>query len=222
MTNMQKTLYVRSFDQSLHEKLEEFAREQGIKPGTIVEDALEKWIAQKKLVPRKHFAIIYSDEKSLLNFMKKIQDATNEDEWSHTCLGPENHFALKYLRKNDWLDASIKPYNPTEKSGYEYPKKVFGKLQTMSKEKKTMFMGFMTEDFAHEKSLNVANKVEKLYNASKAIGVAFCPYRLEDVMKAPLSDIFELIEDHDKTLLLKDGKLFEWNFKEENPFKLIA
>ena len=82
-------------------------------------------------------------------------------------------------------------------------------------------MGFMTEDFAHEKSLNIANKVEKVYNTKKAIGVAFCPYRLEDVMKAPLSDIFELIEDHDKTLILKDGKVFEWNFSEENPFKLI-
>ena len=82
-------------------------------------------------------------------------------------------------------------------------------------------MGFMTEDFAHEKSLNIANQVEKIYNSKKAVGVAFCPYRLEDVMNAPLSDIFELIEDHDKTLVLKDGKAFEWNFSEENPFKLI-
>jgi hypothetical protein len=219
---MQKTLYVRSFDQDLHKKLEEFAKEQGIKPGTMVEDALEKWIKQKKVVPRKHYAIIYSDKESLIDFMQKIQNNTKDSEWSHVCLGPDEHFALKYLKKHDWLDASIKPYNPTKKSDYEYPKKVFDKLKAMSKKKKTMFMGFMTEDFAHEKSLNIANKVEKIYNTKRALGVTFCPYRMDDVMSAPMSDIFELIEDHDKTMILKDGKVYEWNFKEENTFKLLV
>jgi len=219
---MKQTLYVRSFDTKLHSKLEEFAKEQGVKPGTIVEDALEKWISQKKILPRKHFAIIYSDNNSLIDFMDKVKNATKDGDWTHVCLGRENHFALKHLKKYDFMDAAIKPYAPTEKSGFDYPRKVFDKLQAISKKKKAMFMGFMTEDFAHEKSLNVANKVEKIYNSHKAIGVAFCPYRLEDIIKAPLSDIFELIEDHDKTLVLKDGKLFEWNFNEANPYQLLV
>jgi len=112
---MQQTLYVRSFDTDLHKKLEDFARDQGVKPGTIVEDALEKWIAQKKTLPRKHFALIYSDKESLINFIQKIQNNTKDSDWTHACLGPENHFALKHLRKHDWVDAAIKPYNPTKK-----------------------------------------------------------------------------------------------------------
>jgi len=109
-----------------------------------------------------------------------------------------------------------------KKSDYEYPNKVFDKIRSISKKKKTMFMGFMTEDFAHEKSLNISNKVEKIYNTKRSIGVAFCPYRTEDIMKAPMSDIFELIDYHDKTLILKDDKVYEWNLKEENPIKLLV
>jgi len=219
---MQKTLYVRSFNRELHGKLEEFAREQGVNAGTIVEDALEKWISQKKQVPRKHFALIYSDEKSLINFMESIRSATKNGEWSHACLGPENHFALKYLKHNDWLDIAIKPYNPTKKSGYDYPKKIFNKIREMSKQKKTAFIGFMTEDFAHEKSLNIANRVERIYNTKRSVGVAFCPYRKEDIMNAPMSDIFDLIDLHDKTLILQGEKVFVWNISEENPYKLLV
>jgi len=84
---MSKVLYVRGFNEKLHNELDDQARKEGISSASILENAFEEWLKNKKEVPTKHYLVLYSDDKSLLNFIRKVNDLDDED-WMHVTCGP--------------------------------------------------------------------------------------------------------------------------------------
>jgi len=50
---MSKVLYVRGFNEKLHSELDDQARKEGIPPASILENAFEEWLKNKKEVPTK-------------------------------------------------------------------------------------------------------------------------------------------------------------------------
>ncbi len=94
---MAKVLYVRGFDDKLHNKLDEQAREDGVSPASILENAFEEWLKSKQGIPAVHYLLLYSDDKSLLDFLKKIKNLIDND-WVKVTGGPQNHPGVKFLK----------------------------------------------------------------------------------------------------------------------------
>ncbi len=76
---MSKVLYVRGFNDKLHQELDDQARKEGVSPASILENAFEEWIKNKQGIPTKHYLVLYSDDKSLLNFIKRINELDDGD-----------------------------------------------------------------------------------------------------------------------------------------------
>ena len=89
MIYMSKVLYVRGFNENLHNELDDQAKKEGVSPASILENAFEEWLKNKKEIPTKHYLVLYSDDKSLLNFIRKVNDLDDED-WMHVTEGVSN------------------------------------------------------------------------------------------------------------------------------------
>ena len=59
---MSKVLYVRGFSNQLHGQLDEQAKKEGISAASILENAFEEWLKNKKEIPTKHYLVLYSDD----------------------------------------------------------------------------------------------------------------------------------------------------------------
>ncbi|MEE9535363.1 MAG: hypothetical protein V3V58_02330, partial [Nitrosopumilaceae archaeon] len=121
---MAKVLYVRGFNDKLHEKLDDQARKEGIPAASILENAFEDWLKNKQSAPTRHFLVLYADDDSLQNFLKKVTDL-NEDDWFNVTIGPDTHAGVKYLKKHGWYDATLSPYAQGIKNPEKYSSKVF-------------------------------------------------------------------------------------------------
>ncbi len=106
---MSKVLYVRGFNEKLHDSLDDQAKKEGVSPASILENAFEEWLKNKQGTPTKHYLVLYSDDKSLLNFIKRINELDDGDLFHVTC-GPQSHTGVKFLKKHGWYDATISPY----------------------------------------------------------------------------------------------------------------
>jgi len=93
---MAKTLYVRNVSETIHNKLNNISKDQGVPIGSILEEAVNEWIKHKDILPKQHNLVLYSDEESLMYFLKKIEDLTRQD-WNRIILGPESH-QLNYAK----------------------------------------------------------------------------------------------------------------------------
>ncbi len=217
---MSKVLYVRGFNEKLHEELDDQARKEGISPASILENAFEEWLKNKKEVPTKHYLVLYSDDKSLLNFIRKVNDL-DDDEWMHVTCGPQSHIGVKYLKKHGWFDATISPYVQGIKKPEKYSSKVFDHLGRVTAGKQTCFIGFMTEDIAHNHSLQKASEVEKMYNTKRISGVVFCPYDMRKLNDFNFTDVFKLFEEHDEIFVLKENEVYKLNVDKINHAKLF-
>ncbi len=217
---MSKVLYVRGFSDQLHGQLDEQAKKEGISAASILENAFEEWLKNKKDVPTKHYLVLYSDDDSLLNFMKKINDL-NDDDWFHVTCGSQSHVGVKYLKKHGWYDATLSPYIQGIKKPEKYASKVFDHLGSVTANKQACFIGFMTEDVAHHHSLQKAREIEKIYNTKRIGGVVFCPYDMRKLNNFNFTDIFKLFEEHDKIFVLKENEFYELNVDKTNHAKLF-
>jgi len=217
---MSKVLYVRGFNEKLHNELDDQARKEGISPASILENAFEEWLKNKKEVPTKHYLVLYSDDKSLLNFIRKVNDL-DDDGWMHVTCGPQSHIGVKYLKKHGWFDATISPYVQGIKKPEKYSSKVFDHLGRVTAGKQTCFIGFMTEDIAHNHSLQKASEVEKMYNTKRIGGVVFCPYDMRKLNDFNFTDVFKLFEEHDEIFVLKENEVYKLNVDKINHAKLF-
>jgi len=217
---MSKVLYVRGFNEKLHDTLDDQAKKEGVSPASILEDAFEEWIKNKQGIPTKHYLVLYSDDKSLLNFIKRINELDDGD-WFHVTCGPQSHTGVKYLKNHGWFDASISPYMQGIKKPEKYASKVFDHIGRVTADKKTCFIGFMTEDVAHQYSLQKASEVEKIYNTKRIGGVVFCPYDMRKLNDFNFIDIFELFEEHDEIFVLKENEVYKLNVDKTNHAKLF-
>ena len=217
---MSKVLYVRGFNDKLHNKLDEQAREEGVSPASILENAFEEWLKNKQGIPAVHYLLLYSDDKSLLGFLKKIKDLIDND-WMKVTGGPQNHPGVKFLKKNGWYDATLSPYTQGIKNPEKYSSKLFDKLASVTENKHACFVGFMTEDIAHQHSLQKATEIENIYNSKRIGGVVFCPYDMKKLSNYSFSDMFSLFDKHDKVFALKENEVYEINVNKTNPAKLF-
>jgi len=142
---MAKTLYVRTFSESIHDKLNDISQDQGVPVGSIIEEAVDEWIKHKGDAPKQHNLVLYSDEESLMYFLKKMEELTKQD-WNRIILGPESHQGKKFLKKKQWIDVTISPYAQGMKNAEKYSSQVFNKVNKEAKGRASMFMGFLTGD----------------------------------------------------------------------------
>ncbi len=217
---MSKVLYVRGFNEKLHSELDDQARKEGISPASILENAFEEWLKNKKEVPTKHYLVLYSDDKSLLSFIRKVNDL-EDDGWMHVTCGSQSHIGVKFLKKHGWYDATISPYIQGIKKPEKYSSKVFDHLGKITAGKQTCFIGFMTEDIAHNHSLLKANEIEKIYNTKQIGGVVFCPYDMRKLNSFDFTEIFKLFENHDEIFVLKENEVYKLNLDKTNHAKLF-
>ncbi len=106
---MSKVLYVRGFNDKLHQELDDQARKDGVSPASILEEAYEEWLKKRQGTPTMHCLLLYSDNESLLNFLKKSKEMLNDD-FVKLCAGPPSHSAIKFLKKNGWIDGTNPSY----------------------------------------------------------------------------------------------------------------
>ena len=217
---MSKVLYVRGFNEKLHDALDDQAKKEGVSPASILENAFEEWLKNKQGTPTKHYLVLYSDDKSLLNFIKRVNELDDGD-WFHVTCGPQSHTGVKFLKKHGWFDVTISPYMQGMKKPEKYASKVFDHLEKVTADKQACFIGFLTEDVAHQYSLQKASEVEKIYNTKRIGGVVFCPYDMRKLNDFNFIDIFELFEDHDEIFVLKEDEVYKLNVDKTNHAKLF-
>jgi len=217
---MSKVLYVRGFNEKLHEKLDDQARKEGISPAAILENAFEEWLKDKQKEPSIHYLLLYSDDKSLLSFLRKIKDIA-DDDWMKVTCGPSSHPGVKFLKKQGWFDATVSPYSEGLKIPEKYAPKVFDRIGRVTANKQTCFVGFMTQDIAHRHSIPKATEIEEIYNTKKIGGVVFCPYDMKKLANCSFNEIFQLFDEHDKVFALKENEVYEINVNKTNHAKLF-
>jgi len=217
---MAKTLYVRTFSETIHNELNNISQDQGVPVGSIIEEAVNEWIKNKDDVPRQHNLVLYSDEESLLNFLKKMEELTKQD-WNRITLGSESNKGKNYLKRKQWIDITIFPYTQGLKNAEKYSSQVFDRLNKETKDKKSMFMGFMTGEVAAKYSLKKSIEFEKISNQKVKSGIVFCPFNMKDLVGANMIELFDLINEHQKTFVLKKNEVFELNLNKTNHLKLL-
>jgi len=217
---MAKTLYVRNVSETIHNKLNDISKEQGVPIGSILEEAVNEWVKHKDTIPTQHNLILYSDEESLLNFLKKMEELTKQD-WNRITLGPESHKGKNYLKRKQWKDITIFPYAQGLKNAEKYSSQVFDKVNKETKDKKSMFMGFMTGDVAAKYSLKKSIELEKISNQKVKSGITFCPFNMKDLVGTNMVELFDLINEHEKIFVLKKNEVYELNLNKTNHLKLL-
>lgn len=217
---MGKVLYVRGFNDHLHDKLNEQSKKEGVSPASILEEAYGDWLKNKKGIPSIHYLLLYSDDESLLTFLKKVNHML-DDKCVKLCAGTPSS-AIKYLKKNGWIEGSNKSYiQNIKKSPEKCTAKVFDHLGDIAAGRYSCYMGFMTEDVALQHSVKRANDIERLYNSKRIPGVVFCPYNMAKLKNYSLMDLIELFENHDKGFIVERNNIFEMNITNTNLPKLF-
>ncbi len=217
---MSKVLYVRGFNEQLHDELDDQAKKEGVSPASILENAFEEWLKNKQEIPTKHYLVLYSDDKSLLDFVRKVNDLDDGD-WFHVTCGPQSHAGVKFLKKHGWYDVTVSPYEQGIKKPEKYSSKVFDHLAKVTAGKQTCFIGFMIDDIAQRYSLQKASEIEEIYNTKRIGGVVFCPYDMRKLNEFNFNDIFELFENHDEIFVLKENEVYKLNVDKTNHAKLF-
>ena len=88
---MTHNLIVRGFDNQVHSKLGEVANQRGVSINSIIKDAVDKWLKeQQSQVPKKHYLIIYSDDKSMQGLLKSMDRFAKEGDLFRCFCGPPN------------------------------------------------------------------------------------------------------------------------------------
>jgi len=217
---MGKVLYVRGFNDNLHDKLSEQSKKEGVSPAVILEEAYGDWLKNKKGIPSIHYLLLYSDDTSLLNFLKKA-DKMLDDNCVKLCAGTPSS-AIKFLKKNGWIDGADKSYvQEIKKSPEKCTSKVFDHLGKVAAGRYSCYMGFMTEDVALQHSVKRANDIERIYNSKRIPGVVFCPYNMAKLKNYSLKDLIELFEEHDKGFIVTGNDVFEMSITNTNLPKLF-
>jgi len=217
---MAKTLYVRNVSETIHNKLNNISKDQGVPIGSILEEAVNEWIKHKDTLPKQHNLVLYSDEESLMYFLKKIEDLTRQD-WNRITLGSESHQGKSYLKRKKWKDITIFPYAQGLKNAEKYSSQVFDNVNKETKDKKSMFIGFMTGDVVSRYSLKKSIELEKISNQKINNGIVFCPFNMKDLVSANMVELFDLINEHQKIFVLKGNEVFELNLNKTNHLKLL-
>jgi len=211
---MGKILYVRGFNDSLHDDLNEISKKEGVSPGAIIEEALEQWKQKKEKIPKKHHLVLWSDEKELNNFLKKMDEVTKED-WLQIYTALQTKKTQKFFESHGW-NKGAKNNDSFEKNPGKYYQEVSKTLKGDSKHKQACVIGVGKPD-----SIKATNQIEKLYNKNRIEGATLCCYDTKSFGNTDFADVCELFEEYDRIFVLKNGETFELNMSKQNPLKML-
>jgi hypothetical protein len=172
MISLTKDVLIRGIDDSTHSELGKKSDQMGVSINSIVKDAVEQWLDKKTHVPHVHDLLIYSDEKSMNNFLKSLDRMTSNTEWFKSFAAPPKHHTEKILSKLDWFNGTIKPYKPHGTDGSKYCGKVMQNIAKESQKKPLCCVDFMITDIA-DNSFRQAMELEKGYDEARLPGLMF-------------------------------------------------
>jgi hypothetical protein len=220
MISLTKDFLIRGFDDSIHSELGKKSDQMGISVNSIVKDAVEEWLDKKTHVPHVHDLLIYSDEKSMNNFLKSLDKMTSNTEWFKSFAAPPKHHTEKVLSKLDWFNGTVKPYNPHGTDGSKYCGQVIQNIVNESKKQPLCCVDFVITDVANN-SFSHAMKLEKGYDDARLPGLMFCPYKASDLMNSDLTNMIELFLMHDRIFVLKNDDIYKLHLTKESIHKIF-
>ena len=220
MISLTKDVLIRGIDDSTHSELGKKSDQMGVSINSIVKDAVEQWLDKKTHVPHVHDLLIYSDEKSMNNFLKSLDRMTSNTEWFKSFAAPPKHHTEKVLSKLDWFNGTIKPYKPHGVDGSRYCGKVMQNIVKESQKKPLCCVDFMITDIA-DNSFRHAMELEKGYDEARLPGLMFCPYKASDLMKSDITDMIELFMMHDRIFVLKNDDIYKLHITKESIHKIF-
>ncbi len=217
---MTKDVLIRGFDDSVHSELSKKSDQMGVSVNSILKDAVEQWLDKKTHVPHVHDLLIYSDEKSMNNFLKSLDRMTNDTEWFKSFAAPPKHHTEKILSKLDWYNGTIKPYKAFGFDDIKYCGRVIQKIVKASEKKPLCCVDFVITDIANN-SLNHAMELEKEYDKARLPGLMFCPYKASDLIKSDITNMIELFLMHDRIFVLKNDDIYKLHITKESIHKIF-
>ena len=217
---MTKDVLIRGFDDSVHSELSKKSDQMGVSVNSILKDAVEQWLDKKTHVPHVHDLLIYSDEKSMNNFLKSLDRMTNDTEWFKSFASPPKHHSEKILSKLDWYNGTIKPYKAFGFDDIKYCGRVIQKIVKASEKKPLCCVDFVITDIANN-SLNHAMELEKEYDKARLPGLMFCPYKASDLIKSDITNMIELFLMHDRIFVLKNDDIYKLHITKESIHKIF-
>ncbi len=217
---MTKDVLIRGFDDSVHSELSKKSDQMGVSVNSILKDAVEQWLDKKTHVPHVHDLLIYSDEKSMNNFLKSLDRMTNDTEWFKSFASPPKHHTEKILSKLDWYNGTIKPYKAFGFDDIKYCGRVIQKIVKASEKKPLCCVDFVITDIANN-SLNHAMELEKEYDKARLPGLMFCPYKASDLIKSDITNMIELFLMHDRIFILKNDDIYKLHITKESIHKIF-
>ena len=216
---MVRDLHIRNIDDKEHSELSKIADEMGVSVNSIVKDAIDKWLLNKSDVPKKHFLLIYDDDKAAVDLLKSVDKIAQEQGFFRAFCAPPEHPSKKSLTKLGWFDGTVEPYT-AEKNPIKYTKQLGEKIIRGSKNTPLFAIDFVLAEIASH-SFADAMKIERDYEKSPFPGIVFCPYKAQDVMSSSVAEAMELFLMHDPFYILKDNELYKFHVTKESPHKLF-
>jgi len=220
MISLAKDILIRGLDDSVHSDLGKKSDQMGVSINSIVKDAVEQWLDKKTHVPHVHDLLIYSDEKSMNNFLKSLDKMTSNTEWFKSFAAPPKHHSEKILSKLKWYNGTVKPYNPHGTNGSKYCGQVIQNIAKASTKKPLCCIDFMITDIA-KNSFTHAMELEKEYDKARLPGLMFCPYKASDLMNSDITDMIELFLMHDRIFVLKNDDIYKLHLTKESIHKIF-
>ncbi len=217
---MTKDVLIRGFDDSVHSELSKKSDQMGVSVNSILKDAVEQWLDKKTHVPHVHDLLIYSDEKSMNNFLKSLDRMTNDTEWFKSFASPPKHHTEKILSKLDWYNGTIKPYKAFGFDDIKYCGRVIQKIVKASEKKPLCCVDFVITDIANN-SLDHAVELEKEYDKARLPGLMFCSYKASDLIKSDITNMIELFLMHDRIFILKNDDIYKLHITKESIHKIF-
>ena len=220
MISLTKDILVRGFDDVTHSELGKKADLMRVSINSIVKDAVEQWLHKKTNIPHVHDLLIYSDEKSMDNFLRGLDRMANNDEWFKSFAAPPNHHTEKTLSKLSWHNGTVKPYKSKSIDDSKYCAKVIQNIVKESKKKPLCCVDFVITDVANN-SFEKAMEIEKTYDQSRLPGLMFCPYKASDLMNSDITDMVELFLMHDRIFVIKNDDIYKLHITKESIHKVF-
>lgn len=230
MKIMVKDLFVRGFDEKLHARATQIATNDRITLGSIVTDAIDKWVKSYEKNRHRHNLILYSDQMSL----KKILDEINilaSDNWLKTYCGPAKHSGIQILDKKKWFDATSNKYEDFLEKPQETGIKVIETINSKVKDSRNsggsnssllpMTVTFLVEDLALKESVKKAAGVCKWYESKSLPGITYCIANARNILAASIDELFELFNAHNGVFLTKNNKIYGLHIDEEYFYSLL-
>lgn len=217
---MGKDLHIRDIDENEHLELTKIADKMGVSVNSIVKDAIDKWLQNKTHLPHVHDLLIYSDEKSMDNFLKSLDRMTDKSQWHKSFVAPPDHHTEKIFSKLKWNNETVKPYNPKGMDDMKYCGQLIQQLSKESKKKPLCCVDFVITDIA-KNSFRKAMEIERAYDESRLPGLMFCPYSTSDLVSSDMTEMIELFMMHDRIFLIKDDDIYKLNMTKESVHKIF-